>query len=125
MSFSLTHGVVALIPTRNKPRIFFKKIGDRFLCLMCLIKSHQQIGFTSGRYVVESSRTSYDMLCLQEDQIPGFLFAIDSEKAFDSISLRFMTNVLQFWIFSYSRLDTFCEGATSVLVNGFIFKVFL
>lgn len=69
---------------------------------MCNIKSPQQIGFTSSRYVVESSRTIYDMLCLQEDQIPGVLFAIDSEKAFDSISLRFMTNVLEFYNFGSS-----------------------
>lgn len=36
------------------------------------------------------------MLCLQEDQTHGVLFASDSEKAFDSISLRFIGNVLQF-----------------------------
>ena len=65
-------------------------------CLHKLI-SDTQTGFIKGRYIGESTRLVYDIMeYLENKQKPGLLMLIDFEKAFDSISWKFMYNVIEF-----------------------------
>ena len=57
--------------------------------------STDQTGFMEGRYIGENTRLLYDIMQYTEEQhIPGLLLLIDFEKAFDSLSWRFIDKVL-------------------------------
>ena len=59
-----------------------------------------QTDFILGRYIGENSRILYDLMNMTEDKnIQGLLLFIDFEKAFDTISWRFLHKVLQFFNF--------------------------
>ena len=114
LSISLRHALINCIPKGSKERIFLKNwrpisllnvlyklasgtIANRTKnCLHKLI-SDTQTGFIKGRYIGESTRLVYDIMeYLENKQKPGLLMLIDFEKAFDSISWKFMYNVLEF-----------------------------
>ena len=64
-----------------------------------LIHENQK-GFLSGRYIGENIRLVYDILSYTEQHNkPGILLLIDFEKAFDSLSWRFIFNVIKFFNF--------------------------
>ena len=51
----------------------------------------------SGRYIGENTRLIYDILHITDKlDIPGLLLIIDFEKAFDSISWKFIEKYLFF-----------------------------
>ena len=57
----------------------------------------------SGRYIGENTRLIYDILHITDKlDIPGLLLIIDFEKAFDSISWKFIEKVLNFLNFRES-----------------------
>ena len=114
LSATLRHAVITCIPKGNKPRnllknwrpisllsVLYKLISGTIAsrtksCLQNLI-SHTQTGFIKGRYIGESTRLVYDIMeYVENNKKPGLLMLIDFEKAFDSISWKFMYNVLQF-----------------------------
>ena len=70
-----------------------KKVLDNLI-------SDSQTGFLKGRYIGESIRLVYDIInyCNFSDK-KGLLMLIDFEKAFDSISWKFMYKVLKFFKF--------------------------
>ena len=58
-----------------------------------------QVGFIKGRFIGENTRQLYDNmhhLQLEERNSKGPLLLVDFEKAFDSISRKFIDNVLSF-----------------------------
>ena len=73
-------------------------------CIQIRTKNHQyiklisttQTGFLQGRFIGESTRLIYDLIKYTEDnKMDGLLMSIDFEKAFDSISWKFMYLVLE------------------------------
>ena len=61
-----------------------------------LIHENQK-GFLKGRFIGENTRLIYDVLhTTLEKKIPGIILLIDFEKAFDSISWKFMYQTLDF-----------------------------
>ena len=80
---------------------------QNYLCVHCkyvknvldfLIHDNQK-GFLKDRYIGEKTRIIYDVLqSAKEKNIPGMLLLIDFEKAFDSVSWRFMYKTLNFSI---------------------------
>ena len=59
-----------------------------------LIKS-DQTAYVANRFIGESARLISDVLeCSHKFEIPGYLVAIDIEKAFDSIDHSFLINIL-------------------------------
>ena len=65
--------------------------------------SNDQTGFISGRYIGENTRLIYDVMHYAEEyNIPGLLLIIDFEKAFDSVSWKFIDEVLKFFNFGES-----------------------
>ena len=70
-----------------------KKVLDKLI-------SDSQCGFIKLRFIVESTRLVYDLMHYTESKnINGLLMLIDFEKAFDSISWKFMYKTLEFLAF--------------------------
>ena len=64
-----------------------------------LIHENQK-GFLSGRYIGENIKLVYDILSnTEQHNKPGIILLIDFEKAFDSLSWRFLFNVINFFNF--------------------------
>ena len=77
--------------------------------------SEQQVGFVPGRYIGECIRTTYDTLELaKEHNKTGLLLLIDFEKAFDSISYKYITKMLTFFGF-----DDYLKKWVEVLLYNF------
>ena len=105
--------VINCIPKGDKPRDNLKNwrpislasvlyklgssvIASRIKKVLPKFISTTQTGFLQGRFIGESTRLIYDLIKYTEDnKIDGLLMLIDFEKAFDSISWKFMYLVLE------------------------------
>ena len=82
-----------------------------------------------GRFLGENVRLIYDVLFESKKQnIPGLLLSIDFEKAFDIVSWKFISKVLDYFNFGRSIktwISLFQNGAEScILQNGFMSDFF-
>ena len=86
-----------------------------------LIKG-DQTGFIAGRYIGENTRLIYDtMKYTEEKDIPGLIMLIDFEKAFDSVSWKFIQKTLEFFKFGPSIckwISTFQRNISSSINQG-------
>ena len=85
--------------------------------------------FIAGRFLGENVRLIYDVLFETKKQIiPGLLLSIDFEKAFDTVSWSFISDVLDYFNFGNSIkawVGVFQKGSeTCILQNGFMSEVF-
>ena len=114
MSTTLRQCIITCLLKGNKPREFLKnwrpisllsviyKIGstaiaNRIKKILDKIISKNQAGFVKGRFIGENTRLIYDLMHFTEKhKIPGLLMLIDFEKAFDSVSWKFLYSVLEF-----------------------------
>ena len=101
-------GTIVCIPKEKKPRHFFKNlrpitllnflyklasgsIANRIKSVLNQPISKEQTGFLKRRFIGENTRLVYDIMqYCEERNIPGVLMLIDFEKAFDSVSFRFI-----------------------------------
>ena len=84
-------------------KLLSSAIAERLKTVLDKLVSKCQTGFIKGRYSGESTRLIYDIMNYTEVKNKnGLLMLIDFEKAFDSISWKFMYNILQFLGFSES-----------------------
>ena len=115
---SLRQTVICCLPKGNKPRdnlknwrpvsltsVLYKTATNVIACRLKKILpdliSQSQTGFIKGRFIGESSRLVYDVMNYTEvKKIKGLLMFIDFEKAFDSVSWKFMYKVLCHYNFS-------------------------
>ena len=140
-------GIITSIPKEGKSKFSLSnwrpisllnvtyKIGSG--CLATRIKtvlnkiiSNDQTGFIPGRYIGENSRLIYDLMNYTDTHhIPGVLVMIDFEKAFDSVSWKFIIDTLQYFNFGpsfCSWIKTFQYNATSCVSQaGFLSKFFM
>lgn len=75
-------------------------IARRIKEVLRILINEDQTGYICGRYIGENTR-----LCMEYTEvhnIPGLLLLIDFEKAFDSVSWEFISNVLDFFHFGPS-----------------------
>ena len=83
--------------------------------------SNDQTGL-SGRYIEENTRLIYDILHVTDAlDIPGLLLIIDFEKAFNSISWKFIMHVLDFLNFGKSIkrwINVFFNDISSSVVQS-------
>ena len=71
-------------------------IAKRFKTSLHSVIDVDQTGFTSGRFIEENSRLIYDIMHYAETKIiPGLLLNIDLEKAFDTVSWKFIEHVIK------------------------------
>ena len=139
LSSTQKEGIVTCIPKENKPKQFLKnwrpitllntiyKIGstaiaNRMKTVLDKLISKEQTGFMTGRYIGENTRLIYDLLQYTENKnIPGLLLFIDFEKAFDSVSWKFINKVLNFFNFGNSFqqwINTLYSNIKSRVVMG-------
>lgn len=86
--------------------------------LLDLIHENQK-GFLTGRYIGENVRLLYDVIeFTEEHNILGLITLIDFEKAFDSLSWKFMNNTLEFFNFSpkFKQLINMLHNETNLSV---------
>ena len=78
-------------------------LANRIKPIMSKLIHEDQTGFITGRYKGDNTRLIYDILnYTDEKDIPGLLLLIDFEKAFDSVSWKFLSKVLQYFNFGES-----------------------
>ena len=114
-SVSLTQkqGVIICLPKPNKSRHYLKNwrpisllnvvyklassvISNRLKTVLDKLINQDQKGFIAGRFIGENVRLIYDVLFETKNQdIPGMILSIDFEKAFDTVSWKFMKKVLE------------------------------
>ena len=105
-------GVITCIPKQNKSRINLRSwgpisllnviyklasaiISNRLKKVLDNIINENQKGFIAGRFLGENVRLIYDVLFESKKQnLPGLLLSIDFEKAFDTVSWKFIMKVL-------------------------------
>ena len=118
LSTSLCQGIIICIPKGKKDRSLMKNwrpitllniiyklasgvIAQRLKKPLPMIISKTQTGFISGRMISDNTRLIYDIMHIAESKnLTGLLMLVDFEKAFDSISWKFIYKTLQF--FGYS-----------------------
>ena len=104
-------------------------IANRLKTVLDKIIFKDQKGFISGRFIGENIRLIYDVLFETKDQdIPGMILSIDFEKAFDTVSWKFIKKVLKYYNFGpsiISWISLFQNGSESCIIqNGFISEFF-
>ena len=120
LSITQKQGIITCIPKDGKSKFYMKnwrpisllnvvyKIGSgciahRIKTVISSIISTDQNGFVPGRYIGENTRLIYDLMRYTENHnIPGLLLMIDFEKAFDTVSWKFIDKTLQFFNFGPS-----------------------
>lgn len=76
--------------------------------------NEDQTGFLKGRFIGENVRMIYDIMqYTEQNQIPGLLMLIDFEKAFDTISWKFIYQTLDFFNFGASIKNWIQNGIAS------------
>ena len=81
-------------------------VANRIKKVLDKIISKTQTGFISGRFIGDSTRLVYDIMEYTENhEVDGLLMLIDFEKAFDSISWRFMYDTLEYFGFHHDILS--------------------
>ena len=142
LSITQKQGIITCIPKPNKPRINLKNwrpisllnvtyklasavISNRLKTVLDKVIHENQKGFIAGRFLGENVRLIYDVLFESKKQnIPGLLLSIDFEKAFDTVSWKFISIVLDYFNFGRSIktwISLFQNGAEScTLQNGFM-----
>ena len=110
-------GVITMLPKGNKDKRFLANwrpltllnsfyklvsgcITERIKPVLDTIIHPDQKGFVSGRYIGEAIRTCYDTIDYAKNHnLTGLLLLVDFEKAFDSISFKFIEKSLIFFNF--------------------------
>ena len=113
-------GIISCIPKGDKPRHFLKNwrpitllnviykiasgvIAARIKTVLNHLIHGDQTGFIPGRYIGKNTRLIYDIMeYTEENDIPGLILLIDFEKAFDSVSWKFIQSTLNFFNFGPS-----------------------
>ena len=99
------------------------------LTILDNIINENQKGFIAGRFLGENVRLIYDVMFESKKQnLPGLLLSIDFEKAFDTVSWKFIMKVLDYFNFGNSiksLVGLFQKGSeTCILQNGFMSNFF-
>ena len=81
-----------------------------------------QCAYVKDRLISDALRTIDDVMWYTEmNKIPGWLVAIDFEKAFDSVDTRFLIKALEAFNFGQAFIKwikTFYNGAKSCVINN-------
>ena len=114
LPLTLRQCIISCLPKGNKDRTVLKNwrpisllsvlykivsasIANRLKLVLDHLVDKTQTGFIAGRYIGQCTRLIYDIMYFSEKkQKDGLLMLIDFEKAFDSISWKFLYNVLEF-----------------------------
>ena len=103
-------------------KILTRVLSVRIKTVLHEIICVDQVGYLKGRNIGEAIRLIDDMIFhTTHNEIPGFLLAVDFEKAFDSVSYKFLQKVLISFGFGpsfCSWVKTLYNKAQSCVFNG-------
>lgn len=104
-------------------------ISNRIKSVLQNLIHDDQKGFISGRFIGENIRLLYDVLFeTRKQNIPGLLLSVDFEKAFDTVSWKFIQKTLTYFNFGDSMkkwIKVFQTGSeSSILQNGYMSEFF-
>ena len=104
-------------------------IANRLKLTLDNLIHENQKGFISGRFIGENIRLIYDVLFETKNRnLQGLILSIDFEKAFDTVSWKFIVKTLKYYNFGPSIvrwISLFQKGAESCIIqNGFISDFF-
>ena len=120
---SLRRGVITLLPKGDKPtdqlknlrpvtllpaeyKLISGTVAERINGHLPKLIHEQQVGFVKGRYIGECIRTTHDTFEWANRRAKvGLLLLIDFEKAFDSISFKYIEKMLQFFGFNENLVN--------------------
>ena len=139
-------GIISLLPKKDKDlsslnncrpltllntdyKIVTKAIANRIKKYLPNIINSSQTGFIKGRYIGENIRLIQETIeKMENENMPGLLFFADFEKAFDSISHKYILKCLKSFNFGTDIIQwvkCFYHGANSCVQNaGFISDFF-
>ena len=146
LSVTQKQGIITCLPKPNKCRYNFKNwrpisllnvvykmasaaIANRLKLTLDNLIHENQKGFISGRFIGENIRLIYDVLFETKNRnLQGLILSIDFEKAFDTVSWKFIVKTLRYYNFGPSIvrwISLFQKGAESCIIqNGFISDFF-
>ena len=145
LSNSQKLGIISILPKGNKSREYIKNwrpisllnstyklfsgiIAHRLKSVLVNFIHENQKGFLPGRFIGENSRLLYDIMHVtEEENIPGLLLLLDFEKAFDSISWKFIYKVLNFFNFGQNfikLIQTILNDPKLCVIQNGIFSDF-
>jgi hypothetical protein len=122
LTASQLYGIITCIPKPGKPRsslgnwrpitllntsykLAASCIAERIKVVLDKIIHEDQKCFVPGRFIGENTRLIYDIMYETEiNDIPGLLMMIDFEKAFDSVSWKFIFKALEIFNFGDSKM---------------------
>ena len=91
--------------------------------------SPEQSGFISVRYIGDNTRLIYDLMyCCENSDITGLLMLVDFQKAYDSISWKFLYSVMKLYGFGPSILrwiNTFNNNIKATVLQSGVMLSFL
>ena len=114
---TMRQGIITCLPKGNKPRQYLKNwrplsmlsvmykllsgtLANRLKPTLKTIISYNQSGFVQDRFIGDTTRLVYDVLQYTEHKnITGLMMCIDFEKAFDSLSWKFLDKTLELFNF--------------------------
>ena len=117
LSVTQNYGIISIIPKGNKDKRYLSNwrpitllntlyklisgcIAERIKPVLHSLIHPDQKGFVAGRYIGEAIRTTYDIMdYAKQNNLAGLLLCIDFEKAYDSISFKFIESCLNYFNF--------------------------
>ena len=120
LSVTLRHSILICLPKGDKPRQYLKNwrplsmlsalykllsgtMANRIKQVLNSLISKSQSAFIENRFIGDNTRLIYDVMHTTEtNNIPALLMSIDFEKAFDSLSWKFLYKTLKLFGFGDS-----------------------
>ena len=139
LSTDQRRGIIKLIPKKDKDPNFLKNwrpisllntdyklatkcIASRLKNVLPNIINGDQTGFLKSRFIGENIRLALDTIdYLNFNNLPGLMFMIDFEKAFDKLEWKFVQKCFKFFNFGediLNWLNTFYNDITSCVMNN-------
>ena len=138
MSVSQKQSIITLLPKKDKDtrllknwrpisllnvdyKIMAKCIATRLKLVLTKIINENQCGFIKGRYIGDNIRSLLEVIDLaEEENLSCIILSIDFEKAFDTISWKFLKKCLVFFNFGTSFqqwIGLFFNDISSCVLN--------
>ena len=140
LSIEQRRGIISLIPKKDKNRLYLKNwrpisllnvdykimakcLANRLCKVLPYLVNEDQTGYIKGRFIGCNIRIIEDTIIFTElNDLPGIVLTIDFEKAFDSISWKFLDKALEAFNFGimfrkYIKL-LYNNISTAVINNG-------
>ena len=142
LTSSQTQGLITCLPKTGKARDLLKNwrpisllntsyklislcITNRLKSVLSKIISEEQKGFLEGRCISDCTRLMYDLIyTCQEQKVDGLILLVDFQKAFDSLSWKFILKTLRKFNFGENFIkwiNMFLKNSESrVILNGYL-----